>query len=81
MPSEEISRVRPTSAARGRGLKQISGLIGERPKYLLIEATALDQMPLRQAIYFVAANAPAIARDVRNVVIDSRVVMKDPLSY
>jgi 5-methylthioadenosine/S-adenosylhomocysteine deaminase len=77
MPSEEILKVATNGGARALGLeKQIGSLeVGKKADILLIDRTNLDQMPL-QDIYFVAANI-VVGRDVRSVVIDGKVVMKD----
>ena len=77
MPSEEILKVATNGGARSLGLeKQIGSLeVGKKADILLIDRTNLDQMPV-QDIYFIAANI-VVGRDVKTVVIDGNVVMKD----
>jgi len=77
MPSEEILKVATNGGARALGLaKEIGSLeIGKKADILLVDRNQLDQMPI-QDIYFIAANI-VVGRDVRTVVIDGNVVMKD----
>jgi len=77
MPSEEILEVATNGGARALGMeKEIGSLeVGKKADILLVDRSQLDQMPL-QDIYFIAANI-VVGRDVRTVVIDGNVVMKD----
>jgi 5-methylthioadenosine/S-adenosylhomocysteine deaminase len=77
MPSEEILKVATNGGARALGLdKEIGSLeVGKKADILLVDCNHLDQMPI-QDIYFIAANI-VVGRDVRTVVIDGNVVMKD----
>lgn len=77
MGSEEILKVATNGGARALGLdKQIGSLeVGKKADILLVDRTQLDHMPLYDP-YFVAANT-VVGRDVRTVVIDGKVVMKD----
>jgi 5-methylthioadenosine/S-adenosylhomocysteine deaminase len=77
MTSEEILKVATNGGARALGLeKEIGSLeVGKKADILLVDRTQLDQMPL-QDVWFVAANI-VVGRDVRTVVIDGQVVMKD----
>ena len=77
MQCEEILKVATNGGARALGMeKEIGSLeVGKKADLLLVDRTALDQGPLFD-IYFVAANL-VTGRDVRTVVIDGNVVMKD----
>jgi 5-methylthioadenosine/S-adenosylhomocysteine deaminase len=77
MPSEEILKVATNGGARSLGIeKEIGSLeVGKKADLLLVDRSHLDQMPL-QDIYFVASSI-VVGRDVRTVVIDGNVVMKD----
>lgn len=77
MPCEEILKVATNGGARALGIeKEIGSLeLGKKADILLVDRTHLDQMPI-QDIYFIAANI-VVGRDVRSVVIDGNVVMKD----
>ena len=77
MPSEEILKVATNGGARSLGLaKEIGSLeVGKKADILLVDRSQLDQMPV-QDIYFIAASI-VVGRDVRTVVIDGNVVMKD----
>jgi 5-methylthioadenosine/S-adenosylhomocysteine deaminase len=77
MPSEEILKVATNGGARALGIeKEIGSLeVGKKADILLVDRAELDQSPLYD-IYFVAANI-VVGRDVRTVVIDGNVVMKD----
>ncbi|WP_421996499.1 amidohydrolase family protein [Reyranella sp.] len=77
MGSEEILKVATNGGARALGLEnQIGSLeVGKKADILLVDRTQLDHMPLYDP-YFVAANT-VVGRDVRTVVIDGKVVMKD----
>ena len=77
MPSEEILKVATNGGARALGIeRQIGSLeVGKKADILLVDRSLLDQSPLYD-IYFVAANT-VVGRDVRTVVIDGTVVMKD----
>jgi 5-methylthioadenosine/S-adenosylhomocysteine deaminase len=77
MPSEEILKVATNGGARALGIdKQVGSLeVGKKADILLVDRAQLDQSPLYD-IYFVAANI-VVGRDVRTVVIDGNVVMKD----
>ena len=77
MPSEEILKVATNGGARALGMeKQIGSLeVGKKADILLVDRSQLDQSPLYD-IYFVAANT-VVGRDVRTVVIDGNMVMKD----
>jgi 5-methylthioadenosine/S-adenosylhomocysteine deaminase len=77
MPSEEILKVATNGGARALGIeKEIGSLeVGKKADILLVDRNELDHMPLYDP-YFVAANT-VVGRDVRTVVIDGKVVMKD----
>ncbi len=77
MPSEEILKVATNGGARSLGLeKEIGSLeVGKKADILLVDCTQLDQMPI-QDIYFIASSI-VVGRDVRTVVIDGNVVMKE----
>jgi 5-methylthioadenosine/S-adenosylhomocysteine deaminase len=77
MPSEEILKVATYGGARALGMeKEIGSLeVGKKADVLLVDRSQLDQMPI-QDIYFIAASI-VVGRDVRTVVIDGNVVMKN----
>ena len=77
MPSEEILKVATNGGARALGVeKEIGSLeVGKKADILLVDRSQLDHLPLYDP-YFVAANT-VVGRDVRTVVIDGKLVMKD----
>jgi 5-methylthioadenosine/S-adenosylhomocysteine deaminase len=77
MPSEEILKVATNGGARALGIeKEIGSLeVGKKADILLVDRTQLDHLPLYDP-YFVAAST-VVGRDVKTVVIDGAVVMKD----
>lgn len=77
MGSEEILKVATNGGARALGLeKEIGSLeVGKKADILLVDRSQLDHMPLYDP-YFVAANT-VVGRDVKSVVIDGKLVMKD----
>jgi len=77
MPSEEILKVATNGGARALGIeREIGSLeVGKKADLLLVDRNHLDQMPI-QDIYFIAANI-VVGRDVKTVVIDGQVVMKN----
>ncbi|TBR22633.1 MAG: amidohydrolase, partial [Reyranella sp.] len=77
MPSEEILKVATNGGARALGIeKEIGSLeVGKKADMLLVDRTQLDHLPLYDP-YFVAANS-VVGRDVRSVVVDGKLVMKD----
>jgi 5-methylthioadenosine/S-adenosylhomocysteine deaminase len=77
MGSEEILKVVTNGGARALGLeREIGSLeVGKKADILLVDRNQLDHLPLYDP-YFVAANT-VVGRDVRSVVIDGKLVMKD----
>ena len=77
MPSETLLKVATNGGARSLGMeKEIGSLeVGKKADILLVARNELDHLPLYDP-YFVAANT-IVGRDVRTVVIDGNVVMKD----
>ncbi len=77
MPSETILKVATNGGARALGLeKEIGSLeVGKKADILLVDRTQLDHVPLYDPA-FVAANT-IVGRDVKTVVVDGTVVMKD----
>ena len=77
LTSEQLLRIATMGGARALGLAdQIGSLeVGKRADFLLCDATEVDQMPVHDAL-FVAANI-VVGRDVRTVVVDGKVVMKE----
>ena len=77
MPSETLLKVATNGGARALGIeKEIGSLeVGKKADILLVARNELDHLPLYDP-YFVAANT-IVGRDVRTVVIDGNVVMKD----
>jgi 5-methylthioadenosine/S-adenosylhomocysteine deaminase len=74
---EEMLTIALRGGARALGLADKIGSLeaGKKADIVLVDSTALDQAPLYDAM-FVAANT-TVGRDVRTVIIDGRVVMKD----
>jgi 5-methylthioadenosine/S-adenosylhomocysteine deaminase len=77
MGSEEILKVATNGGARALGLeKEIGSLeVGKKADILLVDRSQFDHLPLYDP-YFVAANT-VVGRDVRSVVVDGNLVMKD----
>jgi 5-methylthioadenosine/S-adenosylhomocysteine deaminase len=77
MPSETILKVATNGGARALGIeKQVGSLeVGKKADILLVDRSQLEHTPLYDP-YFVAANT-VVGRDVKTVVIDGAVVMKD----
>jgi len=77
MPSETILKVATNGGARALGIEKEIGSLeaGKKADILLVDRTQLDHMPLYDP-YFVAAST-VVGRDVKTVVIDGNVVMKD----
>jgi 5-methylthioadenosine/S-adenosylhomocysteine deaminase len=77
LPGETILKIATNGGARALGVeREIGSLeVGKKADILLVDRAELDQSPLYD-IYFVAANI-VVGRDVRTVVIDGNVVMKD----
>ncbi|HZQ00183.1 MAG TPA: amidohydrolase family protein [Reyranella sp.] len=77
LPGETILKIATNGGARALGVeREIGSLeVGKKADILLADRTQLDHTPLYDP-YFVAANT-IIGRDVRTVVIDGNVVMKD----
>ena len=77
MPSETILKVATNGGARALGIeKEIGSLeVGKKADILLVDRSQLEHTPLYDP-YFVAANT-VVGRDVKTVVIDGAVVMKD----
>lgn len=77
MPSEEILKVATNGGGRALGIeKEIGSLeVGKKADILLVDRSQLDHLPLYDP-YFVAANS-VVGRDVRSVVVDGKLVMKD----
>lgn len=77
MPSETLLKVATNGGARSLGMaKEIGSLeVGKKADILLVARNELDHLPLYDP-YFVAANT-IVGRDVRTVVIDGNVVMKE----
>lgn len=75
--SEELLRVVVNGGARALGMYDEIGSIevGKRADFILTAATEVDQMPFYEPLY-VAANV-TVGRDVRTVVVDGKIVMKD----
>jgi 5-methylthioadenosine/S-adenosylhomocysteine deaminase len=77
MPSETILKVATNGGARALGIEKEIGSLeaGKKADILLVDRTQLDHLPLYDP-YFVAAST-VVGRDVKTVVIDGQVVMKD----
>ena len=77
MPSEQLIRVATNGGAAALGLQaEIGSLeVGKKADILILECGDLDQLPRYDPLFAVAAMV--VGRDVRTVVIDGGVVMKD----
>lgn len=77
MSGEELLRVATRGGARSLGMENRIGSleVGKKADILLVECRELDQAPHVDPMFAVANTA--VGRDVRTVVIDGRVVMKD----
>lgn len=77
LPSEKLLRIAAMGGARALGLdKEIGSLeVGKRADILLCDSTEIDQMPVYDPL-FVAASI-VVGRDVRTVIVDGKVVMKE----
>jgi 5-methylthioadenosine/S-adenosylhomocysteine deaminase len=75
--SEQILRMATQGAAQALGMgAEIGSLeVGKKADILLVDATEMDQLPLYDPL-FVAATV-TVGRDVRSVIIDGRLVMKE----
>jgi 5-methylthioadenosine/S-adenosylhomocysteine deaminase len=76
-PSEQLLRIATMGGARALGLQGEIGSIeiGKRADIVLCDATEMDQAPLYDPL-FAAANT-VVGRDIRSVVVDGKLVMKD----
>jgi 5-methylthioadenosine/S-adenosylhomocysteine deaminase len=74
---EEMLAIATSGGARALGIADKIGSLepGKKADILLVDCEQLDQAPLYDPL-FVAANT-TVGRDVRTVIIDGRVVMKD----
>jgi 5-methylthioadenosine/S-adenosylhomocysteine deaminase len=77
LSSEQLLRIATTGGARALGLASEIGSIevGKRADLILCEASEMDQAPVYDPL-FVAATV-TVGRDVRTVVVDGKVVMKN----
>ena len=77
MPSEELIRVATNGGAAALGAEsEIGSLeVGKKADILIVECGEMDQTPRYDPLFAVAAMT--VGRDVRTVVIDGAVVMKD----
>jgi 5-methylthioadenosine/S-adenosylhomocysteine deaminase len=75
--SEELLAVATTGGARALGLEGAIGSleVGKRADVLVVDRDALDQGPYDDPLF--VASSIVTGRDVRTVVVDGRVVMKD----
>ena len=75
--SEELLAVATTGGARALGLGREIGSLeaGKRADVLVVDRDALDQGPYDDPLF--VASSIVTGRDVRTVVVDGRVVMKD----
>jgi 5-methylthioadenosine/S-adenosylhomocysteine deaminase len=77
LSSEQLLRIATMGGARALGLQGEIGSIeiGKRADIVLCDATEMDQAPLYDPL-FAAANT-VVGRDIRSVVVDGKLVMKD----
>ncbi len=77
LPAEEILRIATVGGARALGLAADIGqlTVGRRADIILVDASESDQAPMMDPL-FTAANT-VIGRDVRTVLVDGRLVMKE----
>ena len=77
MPSEELIRVATGGGAAALGVEEEIGSleVGKKADILIVECGEMDQTPRYDPLFAVATMT--VGRDVRTVVIDGEVVMKD----
>ena len=77
MPSEELIRVASGGGAAALGVEEEIGSleVGKKADILIVECGEMDQTPRYDPLFAVATMT--VGRDVRTVVIDGDVVMKD----
>jgi 5-methylthioadenosine/S-adenosylhomocysteine deaminase len=75
--SDELLRIAAMGGARALGLEQEIGSIevGKRADILLCDASEIDQMPVHDPLF--VASSIVVGRDVRTVIVDGKVVMKE----
>ena len=75
--SEEILRIATRGGARALGIAADIGSleVGKKADLLLVDCTEMDQVPVYDPL-FVAATV-VVGRDVRSVIIDGKLVMKE----
>lgn len=75
--SDELLRIAAMGGARALGLQQEIGSIevGKRADILLCDASEIDQMPVHDPLF--VASSIVVGRDVRTVIVDGKVVMKE----
>jgi 5-methylthioadenosine/S-adenosylhomocysteine deaminase len=75
--SEEILKIATRGGARALGIGDDIGSleVGKKADLLLVDCTEMDQVPVYDPL-FVAATV-VVGRDVRSVIIDGRLVMKE----
>lgn len=75
--SEELLRIATVGGARALGVaEQIGTLeVGKRADLLLLDCTEMDQVPVYDPLF--TAATVTVGRDVRSVIVDGRLVMRD----
>jgi 5-methylthioadenosine/S-adenosylhomocysteine deaminase len=77
LSSEQLLRIATEGGARALGLnREVASIeVGKRADLILCDATELDQAPVYDPLF--AASNVVVGRDVRTVVIDGKLVMKE----
>jgi 5-methylthioadenosine/S-adenosylhomocysteine deaminase len=75
--SDELLRIATMGGARALAVQQEIGSIevGKRADILLCDASEIDQMPVHDPLF--VASSIVVGRDVRTVIVDGKVVMKE----
>lgn len=75
--SDELLKIATHGGARALGMGSELGRVkpGYKADLIMVDATDIDQQPIYDP--FFTASTTVVGRDVRNVIIDGRIVMKD----
>lgn len=75
--SEELLRIATNGGARALGMAPDIGQlsIGSKADIILVECSDIDQQPLYDLMF--TASSSVVGRDVRTVIVDGRIVVKD----
>jgi 5-methylthioadenosine/S-adenosylhomocysteine deaminase len=77
LTSDELLRIATMGGARALGIEKEIGSIevGKRADLLLCDCTEIDQIPVDDPLF--VASSIVVGRDVRTVVVDGQIVMKE----